>query len=366
MSEGQIVLDNVTKNFGGTVAVEPINFEIKAGEFLAIMGSSGCGKTTTLRMLAGLETPSSGEIRLNGERMNELKAHERETPLVWQTLALFPFLNVIENVEFGLKMRGVEKPERTERALKWLKRMEIEQFANRSIDQLSGGQRQRVALARALVTEPPVLLLDEPLSALDANLVVRMQSVLTRLQKELGITFVYVTHSQSEAFAMADRVVIMSAGVIEQIGSPREIYRSPASRFVAEFVGTNNIISGTVNEREKHTITCDTALGTIKSKLDDGSSTHSIGSSVELVISADMIELSQEQTFSENEIQIQFVGEEFTGSVVTLYFEDANKNELLVQKQQRDIELLKLTYGSKIYAHWNSIDVFCLPNAKTG
>jgi spermidine/putrescine transport system ATP-binding protein len=364
MSEGQIVLENVTKHFSGTVAVEPINFEIKAGEFLAIMGSSGCGKTTTLRMLAGLETPSSGEIRLNGKRMNELKAHERETPLVWQTLALFPFLNVIENVEFGLKMRGVEKPERTERALKWLKRMEIEQFANRSIDQLSGGQRQRVALARALVTEPPVLLLDEPLSALDANLVVRMQSVLTRLQKELGITFIYVTHSQSEAFAMADRVVIMSAGVIEQIGTPREIYRSPASRFVAEFVGTNNIISGHVKERKGHTLICSTAFGTIDSRVGDGNTRHKAGSSVELVISADMIELSQEKTSSENEIQIQFVAEEFTGSVVTLYFEDANKNELIVQKQQREIAPLELSYGSKIYAHWDPKDVFCLPDVK--
>ena len=361
MSEGQIVLENITKQFGSTVAVQPINFEIKAGEFLAIMGSSGCGKTTTLRMLAGLETPSSGEIRLNGERMNELKAHERETPLVWQTLALFPFLNVIENVEFGLKMRGVEKSERTQRALKWLNRMEIGEFANRSIHQLSGGQRQRVALARALVTEPPVLLLDEPLSALDQNLVVRMQSVLTQLQKELGITFVYVTHSQSEAFAMADRVVIMSEGVIEQIGSPKEIYRNPASRFVAEFVGTNNIISGYIKELNEHIMICNTAFGTIESNLDDANNSHILGGAVDLVISADMIELSQEETSSKNQIQIQFIAEEFTGSVVTLYFEDDKKNELIVQKQQREIEPLELTYGCKIYAHWDPINVFCIP-----
>jgi spermidine/putrescine transport system ATP-binding protein len=365
MSEGQIVFENVTKQFGSAVAVQPINFEIKAGEFLAIMGSSGCGKTTTLRMLAGLETPSSGEIRLNGVRMNELKAHERETPLVWQTLALFPFLNVIENVEFGLKMRGVEKSECTKRSLKWLKRMEIEQFANRSIDQLSGGQRQRVALARALVTEPPVLLLDEPLSALDQNLVVRMQSVLTRLQKELGITFVYVTHSQSEAFAMADRVVIMSEGVIEQIGSPKEIYRNPASRFVAEFVGTNNI-SGYIKELNEHSMICNTAFGVIESNLHDGNNSHVAGGAVELVISADMVELSQEKTSSKNEIQIQFIAEEFTGSVVTLYFEDDNKNELIVQKQQREIEPLELTYGCKIYAHWDPINVFCIPEVNAG
>lgn len=210
MSHPQIVFENVVKRFGDSVAVEKLNFSVEQGEFLAIMGSSGCGKTTTLRMLAGLEVPTEGEIRLNGERINELKPSERETPLVWQSLALFPFLNVIQNVEFGLKMRGLENIERRRRAQTWLDRMEIGELAERQIDQLSGGQKQRVALARALVTEPPVLLLDEPLSALDANLVVRMQGVLSRLQKDLGITFIYVTHSQSEAFAMADRVVIMS------------------------------------------------------------------------------------------------------------------------------------------------------------
>jgi ABC-type nitrate/sulfonate/bicarbonate transport system ATPase subunit/peptidoglycan/xylan/chitin deacetylase (PgdA/CDA1 family) len=184
-------------------------------------------------MLAGLEQPSEGEIRIDGRRMNDLPAHERDTPLVWQSLALFPFLNVRQNVEFGLRMRGVDGPERRRRAVEWLERMGLKGFEDRRIDQLSGGQRQRVALARSLVTEPEMLLLDEPLSALDAHLVIRMQGVLTRLQRELGITFVYVTHSQSEAFAMADRVVIMGHGEIAQIGPAREVYRSPASRFVA-------------------------------------------------------------------------------------------------------------------------------------
>ena len=228
MSERLVEFDGVVKRFGDVTAVERMHLEIHKGEFLAIMGSSGCGKTTTLRMLAGLDTPSDGEIRLTGQRMNEVKASERDTPMVWQTLALFPFLNVIKNVEFGLKMRGLDAPARNKKAREWLERLEIEEFAERDISQLSGGQRQRVALARALVTEPEILLLDEPLSALDANLVVRMQGVLSRLQKELGITFVYVTHSQSEAFAMADRVVIMSKGRIEQIGTPKEVYRAPA------------------------------------------------------------------------------------------------------------------------------------------
>ncbi|MEC8641968.1 MAG: ABC transporter ATP-binding protein, partial [Pseudomonadota bacterium] len=252
---------SVEKRFGDFVAVERVNFTIEAGEFVAIMGPSGCGKTTTLRMLAGLEAPSEGEVLMEGRVMNDVPAHERDTPLVWQSLALFPFLNARENVEFGLQMRGVSAAERRKRALEWLDRMEISEFAERDISSLSGGQKQRVALARSLVIEPRILLLDEPLSALDANLVIRMQSVLTKLQRELGITFVYVTHSQSEAFAMADRVVIMSRGRIAQVGSPKDIYRAPANRFVAEFVGRNNIISGTVTKTTKTTATIDGSLG---------------------------------------------------------------------------------------------------------
>ena len=175
--------------------------------------------------------------------MNDVPVHERDTPMVWQSLALFPFLNARENVEFGLRMRRIDTAERRRRAVEWLERLEIGEFSERNIDTLSGGQRQRVALARSLVTEPQILLLDEPLSALDAHLVIRMQGVLTRLQRELGITFVYVTHSQSEAFAMADRIVIMSEGRIVQVGRPREIYRRPENRFVAEFVGRNNILT---------------------------------------------------------------------------------------------------------------------------
>ena len=247
MAEPLVVFDNVVKRFGTFEAVKRMNFEIHEGEFLAFMGPSGCGKTTTLRMLAGLEEPTEGDIRLAGKSLVGVKPHERDTPMVWQSLALFPFLNARENVEFGLKMRGQDAATRKKKALDWLERLGIGEFAERDVNSLSGGQRQRVALARALVTEPKILLLDEPLSALDAHLVIRMQGVLTKLQRELGITFVYVTHSQSEAFAMADRVVIMSKGEIAQIGSARDIYRTPANRFVAEFVGRNNIFSGTAN-----------------------------------------------------------------------------------------------------------------------
>ncbi|MEJ2177652.1 MAG: ABC transporter ATP-binding protein [Gammaproteobacteria bacterium] len=326
MSHPQIVVEIVVKRFGDSVVVEKLNFSVEQGEFLAIMGSSGCGKTTTLRMLAGLEVPTEGEIRLNGERINELKPSERETPLVWQSLALFPFLNVIQNVEFGLKMRGLENIERRRRAQTWLDRMEIGELAERQIDQLSGGQKQRVALARALVTEPPVLLLDEPLSALDANLVVRMQGVLSRLQKDLGITFIYVTHSQSEAFAMADRVVIMSKGKIEQVGAPREVYRRPASRFVAE------------------------------DNLD-----LSEDSVVELVISADTLHLSSDNPGGENAVRCKVVSEEFIGTVVTLLVEAGEGVELKIQKQQRDVDQFDLVSDTAFWASWSPEDVYILP-----
>ncbi len=195
MSDPLVRFHQVQKRYGNAYAVRMLNLDIQRGEFVALMGPSGCGKTTTLRLLAGLEQPTAGTSSIAGKVVNDVPAHMRDTPLVWQSLALFPFLNVVENVEFGLRMRGITATERRKRAMNWLDRMGLAGFEGRRIDQLSGGQRQRVALARSLVTEPEMLLLDEPLSARDAHLVIRMQGVLTKLQRELGITFVYVTHS---------------------------------------------------------------------------------------------------------------------------------------------------------------------------
>ena len=356
MSEPLVVLDGVEKHFGDFVAVHDANLTIGQGEFIAIMGPSGCGKTTTLRMLAGLDAPTNGEIRIAGKRMNDLPAHERDTPMVWQSLALFPYLNARENVEFGLKMRGVEAGERRKRALNWLDRMEIGEFAERNVETLSGGQRQRVALARALVTEPQLLLLDEPLSALDAHLVIRMQSVLTRLQRELGITFVYVTHSQSEAFAMADRVVIMSKGEIAQIGTPREIYRAPRTRFVAEFVGRNNILQGRVTEHVKDVSTVDTALGTftVPGKAE-------VGSDVAIVVSADMMQIGP----GENTLEATVLSEEFVGSMVTIFLEAVDGTELKIQMQERALGDLDLSAGRKHTLSWAQADGHLLTEGAT-
>ena len=352
MNKPLVVFDKVQKHFGSFVAVKELNFDICEGEFLAIMGPSGCGKTTTLRMLAGLEAPSVGEVRLNNRVMNDVAPHERDTPLVWQSLALFPFLTARENVEFGLKMRGVDKTERKERALKWLDKMGILEFADRHISTLSGGQKQRVALARSLVMEPQILLLDEPLSALDAHLVIRMQAVLTDLQRELGITFVYVTHSQSEAFAMADRVIIMGKGEIAQIGTPKDIYRAPANQFVAEFVGRNNILSGKVvsvngSQARINTVSGDFTVPTNEMQLIEGNNAS-------FVISADLVHIALGEPEAGNKACCKLISEEFVGSMVTLFLEDAQGHEFKVQIQERELSEFDLHSGDEIWLSWDT------------
>lgn len=357
MSKPLVEFDNVTKRFGDFTAVKDVSFEIQRGEFIAIMGPSGCGKTTSLRMLAGLDQPDEGEIRINGQRANELKANERDTPLVWQSLALFPFLNVRKNVEFGLKMRGMDQSSRRAKSEEWLGKMEIAEFADRDISQLSGGQRQRVALARALVTEPELLLLDEPLSALDAHLVIRMQQVLTRLQRELGITFVYVTHSQSEAFAMADRVIIMGQGEVAQMGASKEIYRNPKTKFVAEFVGRNNIISGKVTKVEKDTVHLDAAAGKFKLKPKKGLVLKK-NDPVSFAVSADFVHLHAAKpkgaSARENIVPVTLISEEFIGSVVTLFLEASDGTEFKTQVQERELSKIDLKSSQQLYLSWSA------------
>ncbi len=351
MADALVEFDSVVKRFDDFTAVETMNFTIEEGEFIAIMGPSGCGKTTTLRMLAGLERPSEGQIRFEGQVMNFLPPHERDTPMVWQSLALFPFLNVRENVEFGLRMRGVDARARKIRASDWLERLEIQNLAERNVETLSGGQKQRVALARSLVTEPKILLLDEPLSALDANLVIRMQSMLTRLQRQLGITFVYVTHSQSEAFAMADRVVIMSHGRISQIGAPKDIYRAPANRFVAEFVGRNNIISGQVKSVIDKAVTIKSNLGIFKVNL-NGNPKPKLGDSVSFVIAADLVILSPTKLKVANTVECSLISEEFIGSVVTLFLEAPDGSEFKVQLQERELAKIDIKNLNTVNVGW--------------
>ncbi|HEY9626416.1 MAG TPA: ABC transporter ATP-binding protein [Coleofasciculaceae cyanobacterium] len=242
-----VTLRSVTKKYGSFVAVKDINLDIAPGSYTCLLGPSGCGKTTTLRMIAGHEDITSGDLLIGDRRVNDLPPAKRNSAMMFQSYALFPHKTVWENVEFGLKMRNVPPAERSQRVNEMIEIVGLSQFADRKPAKLSGGQQQRAALARALVTRPQVLLLDEPLSALDENLRVKTRGELRRLQKQFGMTFIQVTHGQDEAFSLSDQIVVMDNGRIDQIGAPADIFRTPASRFVARFVGDNNIFSGKVS-----------------------------------------------------------------------------------------------------------------------
>ncbi|MEP7456631.1 ABC transporter ATP-binding protein [Phyllobacterium sp. SB3] len=257
----EIDIVSVSKVYGTTTAVHAISLKIPAGSYCCLLGPSGCGKTSTLRMIAGHESISSGDVRLGNIVVTDLPAAKRGTAMMFQSYALFPHLDLIDNVAFSLKMKGFDKQARRTKALDMLKLMQLEPYATRHPAQLSGGQQQRVALARALITEPEALLLDEPLSALDPFLKIRMRAELKKLQALLGITFVHVTHSQEEAMALADIIVVMNEGRIEQAAAPRAVFEKPATAFVARFMGDHNVISGRLKERAGDLVTLEVVGG---------------------------------------------------------------------------------------------------------
>lgn len=244
MADEIIRLVNVSKCYDDTPVLKNINLYVKRGEFLTLLGPSGCGKTTTLRLIGGFESPDSGDILFEGKRINDLPPYKRRVNTVFQKYALFPHMNVAENIAFGLNIKKLDKKTIKEKVKNILSLVNLEGFENRSIDSLSGGQQQRVAIARALVNEPDVLLLDEPLGALDLKLRKEMQLELKNMHKRLGITFIYVTHDQEEALTMSDTVVVMRDGTIQQIGTPVDIYNEPKNAFVADFIGESNIVDG--------------------------------------------------------------------------------------------------------------------------
>lgn len=242
MGESILQLQQIRKSFANTEVLKGIDLEAGQGEFITLLGASGCGKTTTLRIIAGLELPDSGQVILEGHNITDWEPNKRDVNTVFQNYALFPHMNVADNVGYGLKIRKVPKTQIAERVERALRLVQLEEYGKRMPDQLSGGQKQRIAIARAVINEPKVLLLDEPLGALDLKLRRQMQLELKRLQKQLGITFIYITHDQEEAINMSDRIGVMHEGVLEQMGTPNEVYYRPRTSYVADFVGNANIL----------------------------------------------------------------------------------------------------------------------------
>lgn len=361
MSDPYVRIEALDMRYPGHHAVKGLNLDIAAGEFIALMGPSGCGKSTTLRIIAGLEQPTSGRILIGGKDMTHVPADQRGTPMVWQSLALFPFLSVEDNVAFSLKMRGDSKALRRRVANEWLEKVGLGGMNKRDISQLSGGQRQRVAIARALVTQPSILLLDEPLSALDAHLRVHLQTELARLHHELKITFIYVTHSQSEAFALADRVVVMADGVIQQAGPPRDVYRAPVNSFVASFMGMNTRLEGLVAGRSDGMIWADCAEGRIAVP---DTVAAPVGAAVSFVIGADrirMLGMNEAAPGGHPSVPGTVVGMEFVGSTQTIFISSATGRDFRLQRLDLGDDAV-LPPGAPVTLTWDPRHAWALPN----
>ena len=349
-AKGEIRIEKITKAFGSMKAVKDVDLEIGAGSYCCMLGPSGCGKTTLLRMIAGHETPTSGRILIGGQDVTNIPTGSRGTALMFQNYALFPHLSVLDNVAFSLKVMGQGPAERRERAMSMLKRVQLSHLAERVPAQLSGGQQQRVALARALVTNPQVLLLDEPLSALDEFLRLRMRSELKRLQTELGITFVHVTHTQPEAIALADQVIIMDHGVVEQSGHPREIYDRPYSPYVARFMGGQNVIFGTVHSKAKDgfrvTDEADNQYG-----LDPGLKL-SKGQKVAFAVRRDGAKIASGKSKSDNAIKGEIRNIEYQGTFVKVALKTCQKDEFLVYLTDGEYFAHPRSVGETVSAVW--------------
>ncbi|UBV41445.1 ABC transporter ATP-binding protein [Deinococcus taeanensis] len=316
-----------------SVVLDSIDLDVRRGEFFSLLGPSGCGKTTLLRILAGFEHPDAGEVRIAGRDMRGVPPHRRDVNTVFQSYALFPHMTVQDNVAFGLRMKGVPAPQARERVMTALERVRIAQFATRRPDQLSGGQRQRVALARAIVNEPQVLLLDEPLSALDLKLRKELQVELAHLQETLGITFVFVTHDQEEALVMSDRIAVMNGGRLEQLGRAEDLYERPRTAFVANFLGSSNLIEGTVLNVQGRHATVQTAHGPLRTAHGAG---LRAGQRVTLSVRPEKLRMERDEGTEGNEIRARVDDIVYTGAE-NQYLLQAGGQQLVVFQLNADI-----------------------------
>ncbi|RMD61342.1 MAG: ABC transporter ATP-binding protein [Alphaproteobacteria bacterium] len=321
-----IELDGVTMRFGDFTAVRDATLTIKAGEFFSFLGPSGCGKTTILRMISGFIDPTEGVIRIGGQDMRGIGPNKRPTALIFQNLALFPLMKVWENIAFGLRFRGFSAVERRRRADELLDLIALQGHGDKMVSELSGGQRQRVAIARALAVEPEVLLLDEPLSALDLKLRQHMRAELRAIQKRTGVTFIYITHDQGEALTMSDRVAVMSQGVIQQIAESDEIYNFPATPFVATFVGENNIFPGRIVDIENDIAVIDTPAGRVRGR---HRGNLAVGDEAIAFVRPERCTLSNGVAF-DNEIESTVERTDFEGSYINLFLRGRGARDFIV------------------------------------
>lgn len=354
-ARGDIELAGVYKRFGDTVAVDGVNLKVPDGAYCCFLGPSGCGKTTILRMIAGHEDPTGGEILIGGEDVVGLPPVERRTAMMFQSYALFPHLSVRDNVAFPLRVRGVDKAERYRAADEMLEKVRLSELANRLPGQLSGGQQQRVALARAAITEPRVLLLDEPLSALDEQLRVQMRTELRRMQRELGITFIHVTHTQLEAIALADMVVVMEKGRIKQAGPAREVYARPNDKYVAEFLGGQNVISGKVESVNGASLVVGApSVRDIVVPLAGRRSVAS-GDSVDLAVRRDDIKLMRPGNAPAagwNSIDTSIRAVEYQGAFVKVMLDSVGDAEFVAYVPEREYFTDPFEVGDPVVAAW--------------
>ena len=357
---GEVELVDCTKHFGETAAVDRINLKIAAGTYCCLLGPSGCGKTTILRMIAGHETPTSGEVRIDGENVVGLPPVRRGTAMMFQDYALFPHLSCLDNVAFSLKMSGAAKADRRERARRILARVQMVQFADRVPAQLSGGQKQRIALARALITNPRVLLLDEPLSALDEYLRLQMRGELRRMQRDLGITFIHVTHTQPEAIALADLVVVMDQGHIEQAASAQDVYTKPLTAYVARFMGGQNVFAGRVSEITNGVVVLDmTERGRIE--FPASNPVPSIGSTAHVSVRRDRIHLTKQNAAGiVNTVSGKVRAIEYQGTWVKVTLEGATSEDFVVNLPDTEFFVDTVNPGDTVRAYWKPLDVHLL------
>ena len=359
MPDYDVVLTDVCKTYpGDTRAVIDFNASIERGSFVALLGPSGCGKTTTLRMIGGLEEVTTGKIYLSGQDVTDLPPSQRDTSMMFQSFALFPHRTVLQNVEFSLKMRSIEPTERLRQTQDMIALVDLTELAGRYPRDLSGGQQQRVALGRALISRPTVLLLDEPLGSLDYSLRQAMMVELKKIQQEIGITFIMVTHSQQEALSMADAVIVMSDAVIQQTGTSREINEMPRTRFVAEFIGNNNLFEGILTSVSGSIALIEHDDSMFYVSVPDGQHHHPVGSSVSLSVRADCVVTGHHPDMA-NRIDASYVATEYLGSLETDVFQFAPKHYVQVE-QHRDSKNRVYQVGEKETLCWSAASAVLL------